>query len=534
MKRNIFPYFLLITTLIAGVFTGCATTSEVAEETTPVTSEVVMEPEAPIEATPVLDVSDPIPVVTKESVIEYAAPFAYVLEYPSYGVEVLDTQIADFVFQLQADFTSQYQKKQFISDLDETDVEHTDSTQETDTPPTSESETSVSQEDCSIFMHLSYESNVVHENLLSITFFESQVVQTVPLTLEKIHTLHYDIRTGERLWETDFIDSTFAGSITEYVIAYFQETEPFAEKWAARDDFATKFEGETYQQFAFAEDGLLIHFPAYTFLPYNFGTTTVTIPYSEIDGLVIDLDSVTEEKADATTDDNDDEETTVTPVMVSADIANRDIDPNKPMVALTFDDGPHPVHTEAILDVLAEYNVVATFFELGSLVESYPEVVRRQVALGSELGNHSYSHKNFNILSAEEIAEDYALTSKAFLDAVGFTPTLFRPPYGYCNDFVQKNIPIACVTWSLDTLDWESRDTDKILETIAETEDLDGSVILMHDIYETTVEAVEILVPELIADGYQFVTVSELFSYRFGITPEAGKLYGYAYLSGLE
>ncbi len=528
MKRNIFPCLLLATALISSTLTGCANaTTEVANVTEPPKITEESKSSESVDAIPVVEIVEIEPFTEyKESIIEYATPFAYVLEYPSYHNEEIDEQIQDFVLQLQEDFTSQYQKKQYISDLDETDEDEEIAEQETDTPPIPDSS---SQEDCSIFMHLSYEAHLVQENLLSITFVESQYIETVPLSLEKFHTLHFDVRTGERLWETDFISTEFPESITDYVVEYFQNTEPFSEKWATGENFAEKFAGETYQQFAFAEDGLLIHFPFYTFMPYDFGTTTVTIPYEEIKGLVIDL-----EQTEPAVDVEEESPKEIDPVVISADIANRDIDPDKPMVALTFDDGPHPEHTMAILDILAEYDSVATFFELGSLVESYPEIVRHQVALGNELGNHSYSHKNFNNMTDMEIAQDYQMTSQAFLDAVGFTPTFFRPPYGYCNDFVQKNMPIPCVTWSVDTLDWESRDTDAILEVLAETENFDGTVILMHDIYESTVDAVEILVPQLIADGYQLVTLSELFDYHFDTTPKAGKLYGYAYLAGLE
>lgn len=521
MKRNIFTCFLIATTLL----TGCATTAEETQEVIATAEET--KPAVVLEATPVVDIQEVAPFTEhKESIIEYAAPFAYVLEYPSYGNDAIDEQISDFVLQLQEEFTSQYQKKQYIADLDI--VEEADAEQETDTPPPSDA---TSQENCSIFQHLSYEAHLVQENLLSITLFEAQEVEAIPLSLEKIHTLHFDIRTGERLWETDFISTGFAESITEYVVDYFQTTEPYSEKWAAGESFAEKFSGETYQQFALSEEGLLIHFPAYTFLPNDFGRTTVVVPYEEIDGFVVNLEDTT---PTIDMEETEDESTEAEPVVISADIADRDIDPDKPMVALTFDDGPHPEHTMAILDVLAEYDAVATFFELGSLVESYPDVVRRQVALGNELGNHSYSHKSFNSMTDMEIAQDYEMTSQAFMDAVGFTPTFFRPPYGYCNEFVQANMPIPCVTWSVDTLDWESRDTDAIMEVLAETEDFDGAVILMHDIYESTVDAVEILVPQLIDDGYQLVTLSELFEYHFDTTPTAGNLYGYAFLMGIE
>lgn len=207
------------------------------------------------------------------------------------------------------------------------------------------------------------------------------------------------------------------------------------------------------------------------------------------------------------------------------------IDPNKPMVALTYDDGPSKVHTNRILDAMEKHNTVATFFDLGKLIDAYPEIVQRQVALGCELGNHTYYHDNYANLSSAAIKADIAKANNAYMNAVGFTPTLFRPPYGSTNSNVRSSTGLAEILWSIDTRDWQTRDSSKILNTIYSAGDLDGQVILMHGIYESTAKATEILIPYLLEKGYQLVNVTDLIEMKYGVTPSAGQSFGYNYFN---
>ena len=202
---------------------------------------------------------------------------------------------------------------------------------------------------------------------------------------------------------------------------------------------------------------------------------------------------------------------------------------NKKMVALTYDDGPNPKATNAILDVLEKYDARATFFDLGSLVEKYPDVVKREEALGCEVGSHSYDHKNFNKLTNAEIAADVQKTAAAFRKVLGRDPAIFRPPYGNCKDSVKKQLPMSIYLWSIDTLDWKSRDAKAIVDVVKSAGNLDGKVILMHSIYGSTAEATATLVPYLQKQGYELVTVSELVEAKHGETPQKGKIYGYSY-----
>lgn len=203
----------------------------------------------------------------------------------------------------------------------------------------------------------------------------------------------------------------------------------------------------------------------------------------------------------------------------------RGIDPSKPMVALTFDDGPNPKSTPRILETLQKYNVVATFFDLGSLVNTYPNIVKQEAAIGCAVGSHTYSHKNLNTLSSTSIKSEEDKTDEAFIKVLGSKPTLIRPPYGNANSTVKTTLSdYALINWDIDTLDWKSRNKDSILSEIRKYSNYDGRIILMHSIYGTTADAVEIIVPELISKGYQLVTVPELATYK-GVTLESGKVY---------
>lgn len=190
----------------------------------------------------------------------------------------------------------------------------------------------------------------------------------------------------------------------------------------------------------------------------------------------------------------------------------RGIDPTKPMVAITFDDGPCK-NTYRIVDILASYGAVATFFELGQNVERYPDAVRYAVAYGNEIGSHSYDHPNLQTLGYSAIRNQVNRTNNAFINAVGYAPTLFRPPYGSRNSSVDSAVGMPMILWSVDTLDWKSRNANSVYN-VTMNNTRDGSIILMHSLYTTTADALEMILPALIEQGYQFVTVSELAEYR--------------------
>lgn len=188
------------------------------------------------------------------------------------------------------------------------------------------------------------------------------------------------------------------------------------------------------------------------------------------------------------------------------------------LLALSFDDGPHPEYTIEILDTLKKHNTVATFFVLGQHAEKYPEIIKRQVSEGHEIGNHSYSHINMRKSSPKEIQKEFNSTQEIIYSICGIKPKLFRPPYGNYNDDVIKVVDShdsTLVLWTFyqDSKDWSNPGVECIVETtLSKVEN--GDIILLHDyVYKKkshTVEALKIILPDLINRGYRFVTISDL------------------------
>lgn len=205
----------------------------------------------------------------------------------------------------------------------------------------------------------------------------------------------------------------------------------------------------------------------------------------------------------------------------------RSVDPSRPMVALTFDDGPHAEYTDQILDILEENRTVATFFEVAANLYKDPKAVRRAADMGCEIGSHSYRHADLGKMSLEDIEADLAAADELFVQVLGQAPALLRPPYGSVNKALKTSAGRTLVTWSIDPEDWLSRDAEKVVSHIQNVGDLDGQVILLHSTYASTVEATQVLVPWLLEQGYQLVTVSELLTLRFRQEIETNRLYNF-------
>ncbi len=201
----------------------------------------------------------------------------------------------------------------------------------------------------------------------------------------------------------------------------------------------------------------------------------------------------------------------------------RIIDPKKPMIALTFDDGPHPQYTMEILNTLKEYNARATFFVLGERAEKYRKTIKSISEEGNQIGNHTYDHKELTKLSVKDMQSEINRTKNILKDIDGIAPAVIRPPYGSVNSNVKLYAGAPFILWSVDTLDWKTRNKDKIVKEALKNP-RDGDIMLMHDIYGTTAEAVKVIAKELDSRGYQLVTIDELYAAR-GAKLENGKEY---------
>lgn len=204
---------------------------------------------------------------------------------------------------------------------------------------------------------------------------------------------------------------------------------------------------------------------------------------------------------------------------INSRVGNMSIDPDKPMVSLTFDDGPFPGVTEKILDILEKYNVRATFFVCGWRFkdEAAKDIARRALSLGCEIGNHTYAHKDMDKQDSSGVLNSVKSGEKAIFDATGYTVHGIRPPGGHnsytATSYAEKN-NMAIILWSQSGNVHET-DPEKIAQNVEKQivngkELQDGDIILLHDTKPYMVDAIEIIVPKLLEQGYQLVTVWEL------------------------
>ena len=178
-------------------------------------------------------------------------------------------------------------------------------------------------------------------------------------------------------------------------------------------------------------------------------------------------------------------------------------------IAITFDDGPHPRYTEQLLDGLKERGVVATFFVTGEHAELHPDIIERMIQEGHLVGNHTYSHIQLTKGNREAFKEELIKTNEILKNITGQDVQYVRPPYGSWDKNFEKELNMFPVLWTVDPLDWCSKNVDCITDKIVNKVE-ENDIILMHDYYDTSVTAALKAVDELLEEGYTFVTVDEI------------------------
>lgn len=179
-------------------------------------------------------------------------------------------------------------------------------------------------------------------------------------------------------------------------------------------------------------------------------------------------------------------------------------------IALTFDDGPHPKYTLKLLDGLKSRNVKATFFIIGKNASNYPEIVKRISDDGHLIGNHTYTHVQLTCISETEAISEIKNTNDIIYDCTGKIPRFIRPPYGLYSDKLKKETNLTPVLWSVDPRDWSILNTNFVVKHVLKRVK-HGNIILLHDIFDTSVDAALKIINNLLAQGYEFVTVDEFF-----------------------
>ena len=316
-----------------------------------------------------------------------------------------------------------------------------------------------------------------------------------------------DLNTKEQLTTADILnmDTNSIDNIKEMIYEEIQ-MNPEVNGFIFDNLFDQALENPASWKLSISQDAISFHFNQGEIAAAATGNIKIDIPMETI---LHELNPIFAEKMDI--------EIPEKPVV---------LDPNGKYIALTFDDGPHAEVTPRILDTLDQYNAKATFYMLGSQVGYYPSIAKQVLEEGHEIGNHTMSHMDLTRLSQSQIREEIQRSSNNILEATGSLPTSLRPPYGAFNDSVEavtQELELPVIMWSVDSLDWKSRNAQAVNHEIMTTV-FPGAIVLMHDIHATTADALPQLLANLENEGYEFITVSQLleFGELKGIGPHHG------------
>ena len=311
----------------------------------------------------------------------------------------------------------------------------------------------------------------------------------------------FDKKSGEVVGLADFTEQSDEAAEAIISAAKNSISQTIKQRQQPEIDLNEIINKEALSNFIITNNGNSLAWPfgQASLLPSSYGELTITVPISSISKY---LQNPTARKF--ANIPKPAEKPKPAPAAPTPIVANKTI-------ALTFDDGPGP-YTEKLLDILDKYDAKATFFLIGSKVSARANTLRRMQSRGHQLGNHSWSHPELNKVSAEQLASEIDQTNNAIKQAVGTKPNIIRPPYGAFNRAVLEQFRqrgMSAVVWSVDTRDWADRNSE-IVCSRAVAGARNGAVILMHDIHQTSVNAVPCILNSLKQQGYSFVTVQNL------------------------
>ena len=332
-----------------------------------------------------------------------------------------------------------------------------------------------------------------------------------------IRTFNIDTENGTLLQNADILDDSQVKSILSVLRDAIDEAYPDV-------NYPVEMDGTWLEHIAVGHDGVIVVLERSKCLPGYLGTVKIMLPYDKLGkAFILGAEPTPEPPTEPPTVPFT--EPTTNPTIPNVPPQSGDIDPSKPMIALTFDDGPSK-YTPQILDILEKYGCRATFCVVGNYVDARKDTVKRASDLGCEVIGHSWDHRDLSKLSAEEIKKEIDDTSAVIESATGTSPRMYRPPYGAVGGAVKSTsaeLGYAMIYWSVDPEDWKTRNADAVYSAVM-SHISDRAIILSHDLYGTTADAYERIISELLSKGYQLVTVSELMYYS-NRTLEAGVVY---------
>lgn len=351
-------------------------------------------------------------------------------------------------------------------------------------------------------LYITVETNKINEHMYSLVFTSYQITggangQTI------IKPFNIDTAENKILTLSDIMNSDKAA--VDHIISIVKEKlkKQEAASYIFDEELLRVLKNPSEWKWSINNETFTLYFNEYEIAAGAAGTIQVDIPLTSLRSY---LNKDLMKKWNITQKDEDEKEK---PLPKPAPL-----DPKGKYVALTFDDGPHPKVTPRVLKTLEKYGAKATFFMLGVQVEYYPNMAKKVADAGHEIGNHSEGHPNLANMSLSEVRKQITKASERIEAATGRKPTLFRPPYGAINDSVKKvtkeqKTPI--ILWSVDSLDWKSKNAQAVNKEVAK-HIRPGSIVLMHDIHASTADALPQMLESLKKQGYQFVTVSQLLS----------------------
>lgn len=411
----------------------------------------------------------------KESIIEYGEDSLIGIHYPLFEKEKIDKLTESFIDIQLAEFKAKIRDNKYLEE--------------------------------NLFkaeLNIDYETWLINERIVSIKYSIYVNMPNYPKPETGISTVIYDLKEQKKITSKDIMLENYLKKISQLTIKEFK-LNPEYSGYVESDLFNTRTKPtlDNYSKFILKKDKIAFFFVKPELFPDMFGETVIEIPYDDLDGFMGNIINISSDK-----------DAPITPIIDnSIKESERKLDPKKPMIALTFDDGPHSKNTISILNTLKENNAVATFFVLGNKVLGNKDALKKMIEGGNQIGNHSYDHKLLTALPKEELREQIQKTQNIVKEATGITPKVMRPTYGSYDEQFRQKIDLPIILWSIDTEDWKSKDAKKISDHVLKNVK-EGSIILMHDIYSSTSDAVKIIVPELIKQGYQLVTISELYQYK--------------------
>lgn len=311
----------------------------------------------------------------------------------------------------------------------------------------------------------------------------------------------FDKKSGEVVGLADFTEQSDEAAEAIMSAAKDNISQTIKQRQQPEIDLNEIINKEALSNFIITNNGNSLAWPLgqASLLPSSYGELTITVPISSVSKY---LQNPTARKF--ANIPKPAEKPKPAPAAPAPTVTNKTI-------ALTFDDGPGP-YTAHLLDILDQYGAKATFFLIGSKVSGQASVVRSIQARGHQLGNHSWSHPELPKLSVDQIAGEIDRTNEAIRQATGVKPSILRPPYGAVNGVVLEQLRLrnmSSILWSVDTRDWADRNS-QIVCSRAVAGARPGAVILMHDIHQTSVNAVPCILSSLKQQGYSFVTIQRL------------------------